>query len=127
MSKRRSKSHRADLLLRGRITIEMGKAVGLNEAGADLLEQIAISGSLSEAARQLHFSYRYAWLLVDGMNRSWNEPLVTTATGGKRGGGAKLTELGQAALSAYRHVQVELEHFLDTQTASLRLAVGKPH
>ena len=123
-----SASHRespqpGDLLLRGRVAIEVGKATGFNEAGADLLEQIAISGSLSEAARQLHFSYRYAWLLVDGMNRAWEKPLVQTATGGKRGGGAQLTELGEAVLAAYRHMQVELEHFLDTQTTAFKRSI----
>jgi molybdate transport system regulatory protein len=102
--------------IRGRVTIEAGGLSGLTEAGADLLEQIAISGSLSEAARQLHFSYRWAWLLVDSMNRAWDEPLVTTATGGRRGGGAALTDFGRNVLAAYRHLQVQLEHFLDRQT-----------
>jgi molybdate transport system regulatory protein len=111
-----------ELLLRGRLTVEFGKTVGLSEAGADLLEQIVISGSLSEAARRLHFSYRYAWMLVDAMNRAWSRPLVKTATGGKRGGGAQLTALGHAALAAYRHLQLEFEHFLDIQSADFKRA-----
>ena len=109
--------------LRGRISVEVGGRAALSEAGADLLEQIISSGSLSEAARQLHFSYRYAWMLVDGMNRAWGEPLVGTATGGKRGGGARLTELGEAVLAAYRHLQLTLEHFLDQETVTFREAV----
>jgi molybdate transport system regulatory protein len=114
MSKRAERKREAlPIRLRGRLGIEVGQRTGLSEAGADLLEQIAISGSLSEAARQLHYSYRWAWLLTDAMNRAWGEPLVKTAVGGKRGGGAKLTELGERVLAAYRHLQVELEHFLD--------------
>ena len=58
----------------------------------------AVAGSLSEAARRLHFSYRRAWMLVDAMNRRWPAPLVTLATGGKRGGGARLTDLGRRVL-----------------------------
>src|SRR3954464_2379140 len=97
------------------VRIDRGNVVALSDAGADLLEQIAAQGSLSEAARRLHFSYRRAWMLLDAMNHAWESPLVTTATGGKGGGGAQLTELGKAVLSSYRHVQLELEHFLDQQ------------
>ena len=106
--------------------MDAGGRAGLTDAGADLLEQIAARGSLSEAARRLHFSYRRAWMLLDAMNRAWESPLVTTATGGKGGGGAQLTELGHAVLSTYRHAQVELEHFLSQQSIELQHLVT-PH
>ncbi len=106
--------------LRARLWIDAGGKPALTEAGADLLEQIAAHGSLSEAARRLQFSYRRAWMLLDAMNRAWAQPLVVTATGGKKGGGARLTELGHAALGTYRHLQVELEHFIDLQGQTLQ-------
>ena len=124
MSKARRKPRREEaateggsraVLIRGQLGLDVGGKPALTEAGADLLEQISISGSLSEAARQLRYSYRWAWLTVDAMNRAWSKPLVTTATGGKKGGGARLTEQGQKVLAAYRHLQIELEHFLDQQ------------
>jgi molybdate transport system regulatory protein len=99
--------------LRGRVWVEVDGKPAITDAGADLLEQIVVFGSLSEAARRLHFSYRRAWMLLDAMNRRWPGPLVKTATGGKRGGGAKITELGQRILSAYRDLQLQLEHLLD--------------
>ena len=52
-------------------------------------------------------------MLADGMNRRWAGLLVTTAVGGKRGGGTKVTPLGRAVLSAYRDLQVQLEAMLD--------------
>jgi molybdate transport system regulatory protein len=91
----------------------------LTEAGADLLEQIQASGSLSEAARRLRYSYRRAWLLIDAMNRAWPRPLVTTATGGKRGGGTRVTDLGREVLVAYRDLQVQIEHLLDQARAGV--------
>jgi molybdate transport system regulatory protein len=112
---------RGDRILRARIWVEIDKKPALTDAGADLLEQIAICGSLSEAARRLRFSYRRAWMLLDAMNRRWPEPLVRTATGGRRGGGATVTELGRRALSAYRDLQLQLEHFLDIGGDSFRL------
>jgi molybdate transport system regulatory protein len=98
--------------LHGKLWIEIGNSAALTEAGADLLEQIAACGSLSEAARRLHYSYRRAWLLIDAMNRHWPRPLVITAVGGERGGGTRITEVGAAVLSGYRDLQVQLEHLL---------------
>lgn len=100
--------------LRGQIWVEVDGKAAMTHAGADLLEQIAVCGSLSEAARRLHYSYRRAWMLVDAMNRRWPEPLVRTTTGGRRGGGAQVTELGQHLLRSFRDLQLQVEHLLDT-------------
>jgi molybdate transport system regulatory protein len=99
--------------LRGRIWVDLRGLGALTEAGADLLEQIDACGSLSEAARRLRFSYRRAWMLVSAMNKRWPEPLVTTATGGKRGGGSSLTDYGRIVLRSFRDVQLHMEAFLD--------------
>ena len=104
--------------LRGKLWVEIGKSPAMTEPGADLLEQIAACGSLSEAARRLRFSYRRAWLLIDGMNRRWPNPLVTAAVGGERGGGSRITEHGSAVLRAYRDLQLQLEHLLDQAAES---------
>jgi molybdate transport system regulatory protein len=110
----RRKQAAANRVLRGRIWVELDGKPSITDAGADLLEQISVCGSLSEAARRLNFSYRRAWMLLDAMNRRWPEPLVKTATGGKRGGGATVTEPGRRVLGAYRDLQLQLEHLLDS-------------
>jgi molybdate transport system regulatory protein len=112
-SPRRRASSSAAPKLRAQVWIEIAGRAALSEAGADLLDQIAICGSLSEAARRLRFSYRRAWMLVDAMNRRWPQPLVTTAVGGQKGGGARLTELGQLVLRGYRDLQLQIEHATD--------------
>ena len=119
MSKRRATatSERKRPVLRGRVWVEIGGAAAITDAGADLLEQIAVCGSVSEAARRLRFSYRRAWLVVDGMNRRWHGPLVTKAVGGDRGGGTRLTELGEIVLRSYRDLQRRAEHLLDEATS----------
>ena len=131
MAKRSAKSPAASgpktaPILRGRLWVDMRGAAAITEAGADLLEQIEATGSLSEAARRLRFSYRRAWLLLDAMNRRWPGPLVITAVGGKAGGGAKLTPRGRAVLSAYRDLQVQLETLLDHATGAFRRSVAHP-
>jgi molybdate transport system regulatory protein len=100
--------------LRGQVWVESNGRPAMTEPGADLLDQIDACGSLSEAARRLRFSYRRAWMLLDAMNRRWPAPLVRTATGGRRGGGATLTTLGRHVLRTYRDLQLQLEHLLDT-------------
>lgn len=70
-----------------------------------LLEAIREHSSISAAGRQFGMSYRTAWLLVDAMNRLFKSPVVTTATGGKAGGGASLTALGEELIAAYRELE----------------------
>jgi molybdate transport system regulatory protein len=105
--------------LRGRIWVDAGGRAAFTDASADLLEQIDACGSLSEAARRLSFAYRRAWLLVDAMNKAWPSPLVTTATGGVRGGGASLTDRGRAVLSAYRDLQIQVESLIADEGGDL--------
>ena len=101
-------------VLRGKLWLDRGGRAVVSDHAIDLLEQIDACGSLSEAARRLRFAYRRAWLMLDAMNGAWPTPVVITATGGKQGGGAKLTERGRHVVRAYRDLQLELEHLLDT-------------
>jgi len=86
-----------------------GEDIALGPGKADLLEAIAATGSISAAARQLGMSYRRAWLLVDTMNRSFRQPLVSTAAGGSKGGGAIVTPAGLRVLALYREMSAKAE------------------
>jgi molybdate transport system regulatory protein len=74
---------------------------------AALLDAIAAHGSISGAARAMGMSYRRGWVLVDAMNRAFKTPLVRTAAGGPRGGGAVVTKTGLAALRRYRTMEAK--------------------
>jgi len=67
-----------------------------------LLELIGHSGSISAAGRAMEMSYRRTWLLVEEMNVAFRRPVVETARGGKRGGGAELTSFGREVVERYR-------------------------
>ncbi|MFQ3787980.1 winged helix-turn-helix domain-containing protein [Halomonas sp. A29] len=88
-----------------RLRIQLGPAIAIGPGKAQLLEAIAATGSISAAARAMGMSYRRAWLLVDTMNQCFKAPLVATATGGKRGGGAQITPLGVEVLERYQRMQ----------------------
>ena len=83
------------------IRIMFRKAIAMGPGKAELLRAIEASGSISAAARALGMSYRRAWLLVDTMNQCFKSPVVETLTGGEKGGGARVTELGQEILHRY--------------------------
>jgi molybdate transport system regulatory protein len=89
-----------------RVDLGSGADARIGPGKIALLEAIRDHSSISAAGRQFGMSYRTAWLLVDAMNRLFKTPVVTTATGGKAGGGASLTPLGENLIAAYR----ELEH-----------------
>ena len=100
-------SRAAPLRLRARIYCADEIAFGPGKA--DLLDAVAQTGSISAAGRATGMSYRRAWLLVDTMNRCWEGPLVITAHGGTRGGGARLSPLGADILARYRALQADIE------------------
>lgn len=74
----------------------------------ELLEGIAASGSLSAAARRMRMSYRRAWLLLDDLNTRFEEAVATASTGGRGGGGAKLTPFGERLIASYRALEAAL-------------------
>jgi molybdate transport system regulatory protein len=70
-----------------------------------LLELIAETGSISAAGRAMTMSYRRAWLLIDELNRMFDEPLVASRLGGASGGGASLTPRGADVVRRYRAIE----------------------
>ncbi len=71
---------------------------------AELLAHIEAQGSIAAAGRQMGMSYKRAWVLVETMNATFQQPLVEAVKGGAGGGGAGLTETGRRVLAAYRGV-----------------------
>jgi molybdate transport system regulatory protein len=72
---------------------------------AELIARIQETGSISAAARAMGMSYRRAWQLVEALNETCREPVVTTAIGGRRGGGAQVTAFGARLLALYRSME----------------------
>jgi molybdate transport system regulatory protein len=103
-----------------RLRVLLGSAIAMGPGKADLLEAIETEGSITRAARRMGMSYRRAWLLVEAMNGCFKAPLVETARGGRRGGGAVLTPLGRNALARYRAMEAKAAATLETDMAAFR-------
>jgi molybdate transport system regulatory protein len=69
-------------------------------------------------------SYKRAWYLIDTMNACFRAPLVDATRGGRAGGGARLTELGQEVLARYRRLQTLTEEVIQAELAALRASVA---
>ena len=84
----------------------LGKsAAAMGPGKAELIERIAQTGSISAAARKMGMSYRRAWQLVESLNRTFREPVVATAIGGTRGGGARVTRYGEGLVARFRAME----------------------
>jgi molybdate transport system regulatory protein len=91
--------------LQPRLRILLGQAIALGPGKAELLEAIQETGSISAAARRMGMSYRRAWTLVNNMNTDFVEPVIQTNAGGKGGGGASVTPLGEEVIRRYRIIE----------------------
>ena len=80
---------------------------GTNRVG--LLAALAQCGSITAAAKQVGLSYKAAWEAIDTMNNLAGEPLVQRSTGGKGGGGTRLTARGAQLVENFTMVE-QLHH-----------------
>jgi len=109
-----------------RFRVDFSQACSLGPGKVELLESIQRTGSLRQAAQALGMSYRRAWLLLDGLNRSFSEPASTASIGGQGGGGVTLTPFGLEIIRSYRAAaeaiesvaQRELEGIVDKAVTS---------
>lgn len=78
-----------------------------------LLAAIASCGSITRAAKEIHMSYKAAWDAVDQMNNLAGEALVERVSGGKGGGGTRLTARGVQLVERFRLLERAHQRFLD--------------
>jgi molybdate transport system regulatory protein len=91
----------------------------LTETRLALLEKIAETGSITQAGKAVGISYRTAWLTVDHLNGISDGPLVERTTGGKSGGGTRLTPEGAALVRKFRTLREEHGKYLDRLRAGI--------
>lgn len=110
------------VLVRPRIYI--GSNIAIGPGKIDLLRLVGETQSISAAARLLGIPYKRAWLLLDTLNQGFGQPLFVTATGGKGGGGAQLTTLGQELLSCYAALEQRINASSASELEALQALAG---
>ncbi len=78
----------------------------------DLLVNIDKYHSINKAASEMYMSYHKALNLISAAEKGFGCSLVVTQTGGRQGGGSRLTEEALEILSLYR----KWEEYVDSMT-----------
>ncbi len=110
------------ILVRPRLYI--GENIAIGPGKIDLLRQVGKTHSIAAAARALGVPYKRAWLLIDTLNQGFGRPVVEAATGGKGGGGASLTALGQQLVERYDALETSINASADKELLALRQLAG---
>lgn len=98
-------------LLSGQLTL----AGRLDARFFALLQGIADTGSINKAARVAGYSYKGAWLVLETATNLAHAPLLESSTGGRQGGGSRLTPAAQGLLECWQQLQAAHEDFLRVQ------------
>ena len=117
-----SKSKKTAILVRPRVYI--GENISIGPGKIDLLRQIGETRSIAAAARSIGLPYKRAWLLIDSLNQGFGCPVVETATGGRGGGGALLTPLGQQLIERYDALEASINTRSSKELQALQALAG---
>lgn len=104
-----------------RIWLYKNEAKILGKGRVELLEHIAQTGSITNAAKQMKMSYRQAWQMVQDMNQNASTPLVEKKLGGKEGGGARLTSAGVKAIKEFHNLEKKVQRFILAESKKIAI------
>jgi len=96
----------------------------IGKGGATLLKAIQKHGSITKAAKELGFSYKFAWDQLADMDRKLRGPVITTKRGGATGGGARLTKLAKTLLEEYKTAEELVEKTIQKEKEPKEMRVG---
>ena len=97
----------------------------LGPGKVQLLEAVQACGSISAAARSMEMAYRHAWVLIDDLNQLFGAPVIATSTGGRAGGGARLTPLGEEIVRRFHSMERRAERAIAAELAALEARIGR--
>jgi len=110
-----------------RFWLEHEGSLLIGKGGAEILDAIDRTGSITEAAKDLKMSYKYVWSRLKEMQKNLGQPIIKTRRGGfSGGGGAELTDVAKGLLREYKRVEKYLSASLRDQEywGSVRLKIS---
>ena len=112
-------------MARVRLHIHLDGDHSLGPGKVELLEGVREHGSISAAARAMQMAYRHAWELIDDLNQGFGRPVVETASGGRAGGGARLTAFGEELVRRFRSMEASTERAIARDLRALDPSLGR--
>jgi len=85
----------------------------LGDGRLKLLKTIDETGSINAASEKLGLSYRHAWGQVQKLEKRLGIKLVEPKTGGKGGGGTKLTEKAKRFLADFEELRRDIDEYVE--------------
>lgn len=101
-------------------------APAIGPGKAQLVRLIESTGSISAAARAMGMSYRRAWMLVAALNESFREPIVVAETGGRSGGGARVTPFGKRLVERFEAMESKATEAITRDLQAFARDLKKP-
>ena len=111
-------------LIRPRIYLGPDLIVGPGKI--ELLKAVRDTGSISAAARKVGMSYKRAWYLLDTLKKGFHQPVFEASPGGRGGGGARLTALGEILIDSYTAIMAACATAAEPQLAALAALTKYP-
>lgn len=99
--------------LNGRFWLEKDGQSFLGSGRIELLKRIESTGSMNAAAKEMKMSYKAAWDRLNSMNELAKKPLLERQTGGKGGGGTKLTPYAYEMIETYEKLEALHRQFIE--------------
>lgn len=108
-----------NMKISGRLWIQKDDRSLAGHGRIELLQRIAEAGSISQAAKNMGMSYKAAWDAINTMNNLAGAPLVERNTGGKGGGGTRLTARAQRLIASFHLIEEEHRRFLQALSENM--------
>jgi molybdate transport system regulatory protein len=99
--------------------VEKDGQLVLSDYRVQLLQYVAETGSLAEAAERLGLSYRRAWGKVREIEQNLGLSLVQSEAGGAGGGSSRLTRQGERLVALYGRFRQAMEADLSREFQEL--------
>jgi molybdate transport system regulatory protein len=118
MTRPASNSYRRQMEPKVKLWVEKDGEIVLSGYRVRLLQHIAETGSLAEAARRMGLSYRRAWGKIREIESNLGVRLVESEVGGAGGGSTRLTAVGERVVALYTQFETAAQadirrHFVE--------------
>ncbi len=106
--------NKKEYFVRSKIWIEdSDKKVVFGLGRLIILEAIKRNGSINAAAKELKMSYKAVWARLNATEKRLGSKLLIKQSGGKKGGGSKLTPLAETLIKKFTKIQKYVEKETD--------------
>jgi molybdate transport system regulatory protein len=105
--------------IRSKIWLEIKGEPVFGSGRQALLQSIDRHGSINQAAKDIHISYRKALSYIQNMEKRLGIKMVKRKIGGRHGGGATLTKKAQELIDKYERLEHGINRILDRRYAEV--------